>query len=1449
MIGLKRRTGNIRRAAPSAVLDASTAADARVDDSRRTNVKEVSCRVSNSILKYLKSHGYDVSAIIKRLPYELSYLTNPTNWISCEARNVLSEYAADVTGDPAVMYHVGMAIPRLKPLGGVERLALLLGNPQFVYKSIPRYSASFDRLFNYTVKLQGPTMARISMIPVTDYAWSKHACYFAQGIMAAVPTLFGLPAAHVREIRCISDSRQQDVREELRESQSCEFEVEWGMREHPAADVQDSRVESKESVTTTIERLETEFEQLNRKNAEHFQRELQLSKVREVALALDSAENVDEVFRQTVTLARQIPGVEFVLAHTLDEDGTTITTRAYSPISDKPLLRQLAAPWFDFSRAPEKNAHNEVFKYPVERSTVARDFLANPCTLGGDRVAQLMDGLCPAWLCDRIQSIMQVESYVAVPITVTGELAGALIFLLRQGVQQDILEMVSAHCAAAIKNAEALEALEKRNRELFIVNEIARNMSSSLQPEEVFEAAAREMKRLMGADAVAIHAGPKSSQTMTLVAHSGMPDDAVRAAQSVSRQSQDDEISTNHTQESVRKYPQLRPAVATMSFTSCKLPFSGNRVGRLTIARRTRPFDDSDRATLCSVASHVALAVDNAYLHQELKQHAAAQQSAAERAIASESLLATSERKYRLIAENVSDYICIITLTGMWTYASPSHRNIGYEPEELIGKNALKYIHAEDQIRLAPKLARYAGIALTHIVGTHLDHFTETVIFRLKEKQGGWRNIEATASLIESLNGKGFSVLLACRDVTERTIAEEGLRKAHRELEERVQERTAQLRRSNVELQSQIVERQRAEAELRASEERFRMLFEFAPDAYYLSDMKGNIVDGNSAAQLLVGYTKEQLKSKDYHDIPFLSSQETTHALNRLTNNVASLSGGPQAFEIRRSDGEKLTVEVTTLPIELGGQSLVLRIARDMTEHKRIEDTLRLAREELERRVFERTADLTRANQELQSEMSVREQKELELRRSRERYRTIFNSVNDTLLLIGKDGTVLDVNPRIAEMGGYDPTDLVGRNIRHLSRMMPKKSLAIVLLNFTRRLAGQQMSPYQVEMVKANGQKVLIEISATAVRQDEKVVGTLAVLRDITLREKNIAMLKAQNALIDRILSTMPDAVAVLDGDSNFVLANQALHESFGLRKDEVIGRHISELLPVKELQQAIDAVLAGKRETSTLEFRHTIAEKERIFVVNLFPMNENEILLVLDDVTGERDRQERLYLTDRLASVGEMASGIAHELNNPLTSVIGLSELLTEENLPEELREDIEAINQEAQRAAVIVRNLLTFARKHNPTRKPMQINDVISDVLRLRAYEHRVHNIKINSNLAEGLPQVSADYFQMQQVLLNVILNAENAVTEDRESGSITISSDIQDSTVRVTITDDGPGISNQHMARIFDPFFTTKEVGKGTGLGLSICFGIVRQHGGVIRAESEPHKGATFIIELPV
>jgi two-component system NtrC family sensor kinase len=239
-----------------------------------------------------------------------------------------------------------------------------------------------------------------------------------------------------------------------------------------------------------------------------------------------------------------------------------------------------------------------------------------------------------------------------------------------------------------------------------------------------------------------------------------------------------------------------------------------------------------------------------------------------------------------------------------------------------------------------------------------------------------------------------------------------------------------------------------------------------------------------------------------------------------------------------------------------------------------------------------------------------------------------------------------------------------------------------------------------------------------------------------------------------------------------------------------------------------------------------------------------------LDDET--RDIYHQLLQAEKMAVLGQTISGVAHELNNPLATILSWAERLSQKSsFDDSVRGGLETILSESERAARIVRNLLTFARKRQTTRAMVDVNQVLRETLALRSYEQRMSNITVVDALAAGLPQVFADGHQLQQVLLNLIINAEQAMLSTRGHGVVVVRTwhDADRESVVLEINDDGPGIPDEVQPKVFDPFFTTKAVGKGTGLGLTVAYAIIQEHGGRIRLESRPEAGASFYVELPV
>lgn len=332
------------------------------------------------------------------------------------------------------------------------------------------------------------------------------------------------------------------------------------------------------------------------------------------------------------------------------------------------------------------------------------------------------------------------------------------------------------------------------------------------------------------------------------------------------------------------------------------------------------------------------------------------------------------------------------------------------------------------------------------------------------------------------------------------------------------------------------------------------------------------------------------------------------------------------------------------------------------------------------------------------------------------------------------------------------------------------------------------------------------------------------------------------------IIRQLNDGILVFDNNNHLVEANPVALDVIG-GDGGVIGQTLAEFASISPLLERISSM-----KFSMVEVPVKFNGDDLWYELQTMPMKDasgqqNGWLALIHNITERKKMQEQLISQDRLVSIGELTSGIAHEINNPLTSIIVLSELLLARTTDEKTRGDLSLLNSEAERTAKIVNNLLTFARKQPENKLPVDINEIIRKTLELRTYDHKVNNIRTIVEYGEDLPEILANAFQIQQVFFNIIINAEFFMVAEHKRGLLSITTSQVGNMIRAVVTDDGPGISGEQINRIFGPFYTTKEIGKGTGLGLSICHGIITEHGGKIWVESEPGKGAAFNVELPV
>lgn len=335
----------------------------------------------------------------------------------------------------------------------------------------------------------------------------------------------------------------------------------------------------------------------------------------------------------------------------------------------------------------------------------------------------------------------------------------------------------------------------------------------------------------------------------------------------------------------------------------------------------------------------------------------------------------------------------------------------------------------------------------------------------------------------------------------------------------------------------------------------------------------------------------------------------------------------------------------------------------------------------------------------------------------------------------------------------------------------------------------------------------------------------------------------------------MSEGIAVVDDEGHVRRSNRALAALLGLPLASVVGARLDETLlgNSRALADLLAAVRRGQRPTPLV----TRSEKlQRTIRVNAAQIpgatHDQSVVVLVQDVTEQQAMEAQLVQSEKLAAVGQLVSGVAHELNNPLTSIAGLSEFLLEQKeIGKKDRGHLQVIHEQAERAGRIVRNLLTFARKGSTEQLPVDLNDVVRRTLSLMAYDLKLQDISVTRELGSQLPEVLGDRHGLQQVVLNLVTNAAQALAENpREKPRFITVTTWFDTQVHLRVTDTGPGIPNELVQSVFTPFFTTKEPGKGTGLGLSITYSIVESHGGHITVErtSRPGAGASLRVDFP-
>jgi two-component system NtrC family sensor kinase len=489
-------------------------------------------------------------------------------------------------------------------------------------------------------------------------------------------------------------------------------------------------------------------------------------------------------------------------------------------------------------------------------------------------------------------------------------------------------------------------------------------------------------------------------------------------------------------------------------------------------------------------------------------------------------------------------------------------------------------------------------------------------------------------------------------------------------------------------------------------------------------------------------------------------------------------------------------------------------------------------------------------------------------REAERRYRELFDNIQEGLFFSTPGGRFIEVNDAMVRMLGYSSRDEL------LQIDIPTE---LYFSAEQRERQSQEMTEnghlrnFEATLRRKDGSPIHVLINAFGLHDNSgRLLQVRGLMLDVTGLRTYQSELHRERDFSSKILSNTQSLILVADTAGLISYANQRWYDA-GFEQRELLGRPLLELAApgfVEPLSAALQSTL-NSQQVDNLELQivrgNGAAGK---FSANLSPMRDEQgtvtsIVVVLTDITDSAVLRDKLVHAEKMAAVGQLVSGVAHEVNNPLTAILGFADLLMENpDLPETARKDMRVILQEAQRTKQIVQNLLSFARQMPPQRSAVQLNSILrrtiqlrsydfNSILRrtiqLRSYDFNSHGVDIVEHLDEGLPEVMGDAHQLQQVFLNILNNAYDAVHEVGRPARIEIMSTKTGDAVEVSFCDNGSGIS--HPDKIFDPFFTTKEVGKGTGLGLSICYGILKEHGGEILCHNNTGgQGATFVVRLP-
>ena len=611
---------------------------------------------------------------------------------------------------------------------------------------------------------------------------------------------------------------------------------------------------------------------------------------------------------------------------------------------------------------------------------------------------------------------------------------------------------------------------------------------------------------------------------------------------------------------------------------------------------------------------------------------------------------------------------------------------------------------------------------------------------------------------------------------------------------------------------------------LSADESLYCALLETAPDAIVVVAQDGSILLANAQTEQLFGYTRAELVGRPV-EVLIPRSAHLNHRGHRagyFAKPSARPMGSGLSLQALRKDGTVFPVEISLSPVETPTGRLVSAAIRDITVRKAMEDTIRASHAQLEERVRERTADLLTA------------QAIAHLGSWKWDIRT----------------GVLQWSGEQFHIFGYEPHAITPTYDTFVNALYPEdQERVLAAINATLNLNR----PYDVEcrIRRPTGEFRELHCRGEVTRDEtgrpSYMVGTVL---DITERKR----FEQTRAYLAAIVASSDDAIVGESLDGTIVSWNPVAERISGYSAHEVVGRPLIDLLPPEsyELERTI-LVRVGRGE-SVAPHEDVRIRKDGTSIhasVTVFPIKDSTGQVIgvsrfVRDITARKRAEEQLRETERLAELGTLASGLAHEIGTPMNVIQGRAEYMMERSSDEPTKKGLQTIVTQVERITKLMTQLMAFARHSPPKRQALNLRHTIHETLEFFRERFTQHRTVVELACDEDCPPVLADPNQMSQVLINLIVNAIHAMPD---GGTLRLGLTATNGRAELTVADTGKGIAKEHMTRIFEAFFTTKETGQGTGLGLSVVKGVIDEHGGSIAVESEPGRGTTFTIYLPL